>query len=299
MNALALEAVLDELATEAPAAVERGRAALARALAWTATTSWGEIAWSFSDLAGGAPVELVWRPGRPGLFWTAEPAPPEWPTPRRLDRALALARTLGARFKGTEISLLRTLLAASKAPWPIWLSGRHYGACDVAKLYALTGPATLSLAPGAALLRGDDKLVMLGLSADGGREVYWRRPSPQPGDRWRMARVSSLEPLAARLDAALVDWTRQGLSGEGLGRIGFSLKLSPAGEPEALAAFLRVRQVGTDKVVRARLMAAGGDSNPALGKLWAAGQLRPMFLTIAAMEEGIELAIGLRVVIDK
>ena len=297
MSAFALEAVIDELAAEAPAAVGRGRAALGRALAWTATTCWGEVAWTFSDLAGGAPVELVWRPGRPGLFWTAEPAAPEWPTSRRLKRTLALLRTLGPRLGPAEIGILRSLLQGSKAPWPIWLSGRHDAAGDAAKIYALTDRAAADprLAPAAALRRDDDQPVMLGLSPDGGRELYWRRTAMRPEDRWSMARDPCWAPLAARLHSALVAWTGGGLDCEHRGRIGLSAKLSPAGEPEALAVFLRVRQVGSDEAVRARLMAAGGETNPALGRLWAAGRLSPMFLTLAATREAVAPAIGLRV----
>jgi len=258
VSAVALAAVLDALAAEAPAAVARGRAALGRVLAWTTTTAWDEVAWSFSDLAGGAPVELVWRPGRPGLFWTAEPAAPEWPKPRRLARALALARVMGTRFDRPAAALIRTALTASDAPWPIWLGGRHDAAGDVAKIYALTGAAVLAdpaLEPAVALLRGADRPTMLGLAADGGREIYWRRLSREPGDRWRLARDRALAPLAARLDAALVDWTGGGLDAEHAGRLGLSLKLSPAGQPRALAAFLRVRQAGGGARVRARLLA--------------------------------------------
>jgi hypothetical protein len=109
-----------------------------------------------------------------------------------------------------------------------------------------------------------------------------------------MAREPSLSPLVARLDAALGEWTSQGLDASDLGRIGFSLKLSPQGEPEALAAFMRVRQVGREKNVRRRLLQAGGFSNPALASFWAAGRLRPMFLTLAATRDAVIPSIGLR-----
>lgn len=298
MSAAALAALLDTLAIEAPDEVARGRAALERALAWTGTTAWGEVAWIFSDLACGAPVELVWRPGRPGLFWTAEPAAPEWPTPRRVVRALALARLMGARFDRRAVALVRAALATSDAPWPIWLGGRHDSSGDAAKLYALTGPAAPldpALAGVAALLRPECRVVMLGLSSDGGRELYWRQPSREPGDRWRLARDAKIAPLAANLDSALIDWTGHGLDAENGGRFGLSVKLSPAGEPEALSAFLRVAQAGGESRVRARLLAAGGDANPALAALWADGRLRPMGLTLAATADAVVPAIGLRV----
>ncbi|MCO6419869.1 hypothetical protein JYK14_27455, partial [Siccirubricoccus sp. KC 17139] len=60
-------------------------------------SAWPEVAWRFSDIApGGFPAELIWRPARPGLFWTAEPAPPELPASRRLAAALRRLRRLGA-----------------------------------------------------------------------------------------------------------------------------------------------------------------------------------------------------------
>jgi hypothetical protein len=297
MSAAALASVLDVLALEAPVEVARGRVALKRALSWTDTSSWSEVAWSFSDLAGGSPVELVWRPGRHGLFWTAEPAPPEWPTSRRVRRALALARLLGSRFDRTEISKFKKQVSSSKSAWPIWVGGRHDASGDLAKLYALTASASVGefLHGATALLhRPNDQMAMIGLSADGGREYYWRRPSPPPGDRWHMAREPSLSPMVARLDAALGEWTSKGLDSTDLGRIGFSLKLSPAGEPTALAAFMRVRQVGGEKNVRRRLLKAGGFSNPALASFWAAGRLRPMFLTLAATPDAVIPSIGLR-----
>lgn len=290
MSSTALGTVLDALAQEAPEPVARGRAALERTLGWTGRTSWGDVAWSFSDLAGGCPVELVWRPGRPGLFWTAEPAAPEWPTPRRLKRALALARTFGARFAPAEATWLATMLARS-APWPVWLAGRHDASGDETKLYALIDADAIRCSP---LLRHDDCPVMIGLAPDGGSELYWRRPARLPGDRWRLAREPGLGPLVDRLDAALIEWTGDGLETEAAGRIGLSLKRSRTGKSEALAAFLRVRQAGSEAGVRERLLAAGGDTNPALARLWAAGRLRPMFLTLATTADTMKPSIGFR-----
>ena len=297
MSSGALASVLDVLALESPAEVARGRAALRRVLGWTDTSRWSDVAWSFSDLAGGSPVEIVWRPGRPGLFWTAEPAPPEWPTPRRVTRALALARVLGSRFGQTEIGKFRALSSSSEGPWPIWLGGRHDATGDATKLYVLVGSTPIGnylQGPTAPLQRPGDQMVMLGMSPDGGREYYWRRPSPQPGDRWCMAREPVLAPFVARLDEALIDWTGKGLDGTDFGRIGISLKLSPAGEPEALAAFMRIHQVAGEQCVRRRLLEAGGYCNPALASFWAAGRLRPMFLTLAATPWHVEPSIGLR-----
>jgi hypothetical protein len=297
MSAAALASVLDVLALEAPVEVARGRAALKRVLGWTDTSTWTEVAWSFSDLAGGSPVEIVWRPGRPGLFWTAEPAPPEWPASRRLQRALALARVLGSRFSSEEIRKFRTLASSARSPWPIWIGGRHDATGDVTKLYALAGSAQIEdflQGPTAALRRPGDEMAMVGFSPDGGRELYWRRPSAEPGDCWRMAREPSLSRFVSRLDAELKDWTGQGLDGTDLGRIGLSLRLAPDGQPEALAAFMRIRQVGREQNVRRRLLKAGGFSNPALASFWAAGRLRPMFLTLAATSDEVTQSIGLR-----
>ena len=302
MSAAALSSVLDVLALEAPGEVARGRAALKQVLGWTNTSSWSEVAWSFSDLAAGSPLELVWRPGRPGLFWTAEPAPPEWSTPRRAKRALALARAFGSRFSPGQVCKFRDLSSSSKAPWPIWLGGRHDATGEETKLYVLAGSAPLGdylHGPTAALRRPGDQMIMLGLSPDGGREFYWRRPSPQPGDCWSMSRDSRLAPFVSRLDAALCEWTSRGLDGIDLGQIGLSLKLSAKGEPEALAAFLRVRQVGSEKDVRRRLLKAGGCSNPALATFWAVGRLRPMFLTLAATTTAILPSIGLRLATEQ
>lgn len=287
MSSAALGTVLDALAEEAPEPVARGRAALERTLAWTARTSWGDVAWSFSDLAGGCPVELVWRPGRPGLFWTAEPAVPEWPTPRRIKRALALARMFGARFDPARLRAVTT----RSAPWPVWLGGRHDATGDETKLYALIDADAVR---GSPLLRHDDCPVMLGLAPDESTELYWRRPSRLPGDRWRLAREPGLDALADRLDAALAEWTGDGLEAESAGRLGLSLKRSPTGTPEALAAFVRVRQAGSEAALRERLLAAGGDANPALARLWAAGRLRPMFLTLAATAAAVKPSIGFR-----
>ncbi len=282
--------ILDVLAVEAPEDVARGRATLTQVLQWTETSRWREVAWSFSDLAGGSPLELVWRPGRPGLFWTAEPAPPEWLTPRRFRRALALAATLGARFSADKVTQLRDAVEQTSAPWPIWLSGRHDATGDTAKIYALTDNVVLPM------LRGDDRIVMLGLSADGGREYYWRRPSRQAGDHWRLAQEPSLRPLAAQLNTALLEWTDHGLDAEHAGRIGLSLKLSPSGKPEALAAFLRVHQAGGEDAIRRKLLAHGGEVNPAIATLWAAGRLSPMFLTLAATEHALMPAMGFQLV---
>jgi len=292
MSAAALDAVLDALAAEAPEPVARGRAALQRTLAWTRRTSWGDVAWSFSDLAGGSPVELVWRPGRAGLFWTAEPAAPEWPTLRRVKRALALARTFGARFDPVQAAWMRAMVAASAAPWPIWIGGRHDAAGDETKLYARIGPDADRAFP---TFRHGDCPVMMGLAVDGGSELYWRRPSRQSGDRWRMAREHGLGAHVARLDAALAEWTGDGLDAEDAGRVGLSLKRSARGEPQALAAFVRVRQAGGAAAVRRRLLAAGGEANPALARLWDAGRIRPMFLTLAATAHGMKPSIGFRV----
>lgn len=295
----ALAHVLDAVAAEAPEAVARGRAALARALAWTATTAWPEVAWSFSDLADGAPVELVWRPGRPGLFWTVEPAAPEWPVRRRLARALTLARAGGARFDAGARALARDAALAAAAPWPVWVGGRHDASSDAYKLYVLTPPSLGASPPGVACvlgqLRGEDRLTMLGLAPGRGIELYWTRPVRAPGDRWRLSAAASAAPLATRLDAALADWTGHGLDDPAGGRLGLSLHLAPDGAPVALAAFMRVGAAGGSDRVRARMLAAGGDRNPALAGLWAAGRLRPMLLTLAATVEAVTPAIGFRI----
>ena len=59
---------------------------------------------------------------------------------------------------------------------------------------------------------------------------------------------------------------------------------------------MRVSAAGGEARVRSRLLASGGDANPALAELWAERQLRPMLLTLGATPAGIATAIGLRIV---
>lgn len=292
----ALDRVLAALEREAPEPVARGRRALDRALSWTTRTGWPEIAWQFSPLADGVPVELVWRPGRPGLFWTAEPAAPECSGARGLMRALALLRTIDGGLPCCLRSAAREALACVDEPWPVWVAGRHDARGDAGKLYVLCRSVPPGAGRAAPLLRGDDKPMMLGLTHDGGREFYWARPTRIGGDLWRLCADPEIEPLARSLDAALADWIGGGFDDENGSRLGLSLALDATGRVTALAAFMRMSAAGGEERVRRRLLEAGGDANPALAMLWADRRVRPMLLTLGATSAGISTAIGLRIV---
>lgn len=292
----ALDRALAALEREAPEPVARGRRALERTLAWTAQTTWPEIAWQFSPLADGVPVELVWRPGRPGLFWTAEPAAPEWSGARCLSRALALLRAIDGGLPCDLRLAAREALAQADEPWPVWLAGRHDARGDVGKLYVLCRSVPPGVGRAAPLLRADDRPMMLGLAHDGGREFYWARPTRFAGDLWRFCADPEIEPFARTLDAALSDWTGGGFDDERGSRLGLSVSLDAVGRVTALAAFMRVSAAGGADRVRRRLLARGGEANPALAQLWAAGHLRPLLLTLGATPAGVVTAIGLRVV---
>lgn len=289
----ALERVLDSVAAEAPEAVTRGRAALGEALGWTATTAWPEVAWRFSVLANGAPVELVWRPGRPGLYWTAEPAAPELPRERRIERAVELVEGIGGRLDAATRQLAITTATASSATWPVWVAGRHTARSDAAKLYVLVGEVPPAFKAVTSLLRGADRPTMIGLTPQGEREFYWTRPTRIAGDLWRLRSDPATAQLAGTLDAALVDWTGSGLDDEAGGRLGLSVRYDASGKLDTLAAFCRVSAAGGGPRVRIRLLARGGNANPALARCWADGQLRPMLLSLAASASGLSLALGL------
>ena len=292
MNRAALEAVLDRLAVEAPDAVTRGRVALGRALGWMEQTSWPEVSWQFSGLASGAPVELVWRPGRCGFYWTADPAAPEMDRARRFRRGLAVLRANGTGLRQADRRLAARAFAASRTEWPVFLAGRHDAAGDAGKVYLHGGSVPEGFGDLSRLIAGADAPMMTGVANTGLRELYWDRQVRQVGDLWRMRQDPALAPLAGALDAVLADWTGRGLDGEG--RVGLSLTAGPDGQPLALAAFLRVRQAGGEAAVRDRLLRAGGEANPALAELWRAGRLRPMFLTLGATADGVQAALGLK-----
>lgn len=292
----ALDRALAALEREAPEPVARGRRALDRALSWAERTAWPEIAWRFSPLADGVPVELVWRPGKPGLFWTAEPAAPECSGAKGLARALALVRSIDGGVAPGLRAVAREALARTDESWPVWVAGRHDAKGDATKLYVSCNRLHAEAGRAAALLRGDDKSMMLGFTQDGGREFYWARPTRIAGDLWRLCVDREIEPLARRLDAALADWTGGGFDDEDGSRLGLSLALDATGHVTALAAFMRVSAAGGEERVRRRLLEVGGDANPALATLWADRQVRPMMLTLGATSAGIATAIGLRIV---
>jgi hypothetical protein len=292
----ALDRALAALEREAPEPVARGRRALACALSWTRRTEWPEVAWRFSPLADGVPVELVWRPGRHGLFWTAEPAAPECSGAKGLARALALIRSIDGGLDPGLRTAAREALARTDEPWPIWAAGRHDAKGNATKLYVSSHCVPATVARVAALLHGDDRPMMLGLTQDGSREFYWARPTRMAGDLWRLCVDREIAPLAHALDAALADWTGGGFDDEEGGRLGLSISLDATGRVCALAAFMRVSAAGGEKRVRKRLLDSGGEANPVLATLWAEHRVRPMMLTLGATSAGIATAIGLRIV---
>lgn len=290
MSLAGLRRILDDMQEEAPEPVERGRATLERVLAWTSSTAWPEVAWTFSALAGGSPVELVWRPGRPGLYWTAEPAGPEVGADDRLQVAFDIAASLGAHLDRAEAS---RALAGGSSPWPAWVSGRHRGETDAAKLYLQVSGPGASEAFAEARLGPSDSASLLGLSAANVREFYWLRRVRQPGDVFRMALDRSRAPLVHALDRALIAVTGAGLDADKAGSLGLSVRLTGHGDVAALAAFVRPWQVGDKRRLHGLLMRAGGEINPALGRAWLAQRLVPLLLTIAvAPHRPPELSLG-------
>lgn len=291
MSEAALARVLDAVEEESPVAVARGRAALGRALGWMRRTSWPEAAWTFSGLASGTPVELVWRPGRPGLFWTAEPAAPELARARRFHRGLAVLRANGSGLRADARRLARHAFAATRVEWPVFVAGRHDGGGDSGKIYLHAPTLPAGFADLAGYLRPGDRMMMTGLASTGLREVYWERHC-DPGDLWQMKQRPGLGPMAEALEAELHRWTGHGLDHER--KLGLSLSAGPDGGPLALAVFLHLRQAGGEKAVRRRLLEEGGEANPALASAWEAGLLRPMLLTLGVTATGAQAALGLR-----
>ena len=287
----ALKPLLDALEAEAPAAVARGRVALGRALGWLDRTTWPEAAWSFSGLASGMPLELVWRPGRPGLFWTAEPAAPELPRSRRLRRGLAVLRANGAGLGRSGEGLVRRAHAVTRVDWPVFIAGRHEAGHDGGKLYLHAREPQPGFADLVRYLLLHDRPMMTGHSNSGMREVYWERTC-QPGDLWQMRQKPALRDLAEALEADLQGWTGRGLDAER--RLGLSLSAGPDGVPLALAAFFPPRVARGETAARHRLLAIGGEANPALARAWEAGRVRPMLVTLGVTATGSQQALGFR-----
>lgn len=270
----ALERVLDTVAAEAPEAVARGRAALSR-------------------VAGEAPVELAWRPGQPGLFWIAEPAARALPRELQIERALEIVESIGGSMAVADRQAATAAAQASPERWPVRIAGRYTAQGDTAKLYVLVGEVPASFQAVLPLLRGTDRPKMIGLTPQGEREFYWTRPTRSAGDLWRLRSDPASAPFAEALDAALVDWTGSGVDDEAGGRLRLSLRYDASGQPDALTAYCRVKAAGGGLRVRIRLLARGGNDNPALARCWADGELRPLLLSLASSATGISYAVGL------
>jgi hypothetical protein len=299
---LRLAAALDRLAPEAPAAVAAGRAALQATLAPLESSAWPEVAWCGSDLApGGFPAELIWRPDRPGLFWTAEVAPPEAPAQARLPAALARLATLGALPLQEEgLALARRAGAMADHAHSVWIGGRHEPAGTSWKLYVGTPPDARCLAPrfGAFRFLSSEgvRLFMLGLGPDGGAELYWRRRCYEPGDLAMLGRVAGLQEAAGRLRDALaaLGGRDPDLALEGR-RVAISLSLAPDGAPEAMALYVAVplRAFGEGTRPLDRLADAGPQAGGAMATLWRDGTLQPSWLGATAQASAVRWHAGL------
>jgi len=300
-----LEAAAARLAPDAPEAAARGRAALRAVLEPLRNSAWPEEAWRFSDLTpGGFPAELVWRPRRPGLFWTAEAAAPEMAAEERLGAALKRLAALGApSLPPDSLDLARRAAAQAREKHSIWIGGRHEAEGDRYKLYLGTPETAEAIMPRAGRWRPAStaglRLCLLGLDAEGKAELYWRRRRYEPGDLTTLGRTTDLAMAGARLRAGLAALCgrdpERALEGR---RLTFSLQLAPDGEPVALSLFCALPCTALGPVARVlewlEAQAARGGA-PAPGALWRRGMLWPSWLCAAATAEGLTWHAGLLV----
>lgn len=266
-----LAAALAAIAELRPEPAQRAAAALRRALAWTATTRWAEVAWCGSELtAPGHPVELGFSTLDPDVRWTAEPAGPEEPPAGRLAAAHELLTELGSPpLEPALRARLERLQAAGPLRWGAWASGRHTEHGDRFKLYAeLPGPATppellgmpAELAAQARRLRAVPAFA--GVEPASGRvEVYYRLPRAEPeqlalllGAVGLAARAGELGALVERVAELPLDLAVRGPY------FGFSVTVDAGGRPLALALGTPASCLaGADALVRRRLLAVAAE----------------------------------------
>ncbi|GGC63039.1 hypothetical protein GCM10011504_46550 [Siccirubricoccus deserti] len=292
--------VIDRFAVEAPAAVARGRAALHGTLAPLDGSAWPEVAWRFSDIApGGFPAELIWRPGCPGLFWTAEPAPPEIPAKDRMPAALRRLDALGTALPSASVALARRAAVMGNGRG-IWLGGRHDADGDRYKLYVGTGPTAADLLREADAWRPMStvglRLFHLGLDSTGRVELYWRRRRYEPGDLASLGRTTNLVSAASRLRAGLATLCGRDpdLALEGR-RLAYSVQIDSRGLPEALALFcaLPASFLGGEHRTLAWLEAQVGVNVASVAAiLWRQGLLRPSWIGVTATTDRLSSHIG-------
>jgi hypothetical protein len=295
MSATALLEALGAWGADTPGPAARAAAALERVLAGIEASPWPEAAWRFSQLCpAGWPVELVWRPGWPGVAWVAEIGGPEIDERARLDRAAGLATALGRTPPDVAwMAHLAALQAGTRLRWGAWLGGRHDGACDRAKLYAELPPlepgALGRLFAGAApwlatLPQAARARLAAHEPASGRTELYLRIPAYAPGDLYAPLKAAgmadgALPALLARLCGI---WPEAALEGRG---IGLSLALDVAGAMDAMAVILVARSLpGGEARLRGRALGLASGGGPA--RLWASGGLAATLLTVAGRRDG-------------
>jgi hypothetical protein len=293
----ALAAALDAAAGEAPESAARARLALDRVLAPLATSAWPEVAWRFSRLCpGGYPIELVWRPGRPGVFWTAEAAAPELPEAGRLERAAALLPAIaGLPADDRDIARLAALQAGARLLWGAWIGGRHEAAGDSAKLYAevpagrmaALGAAFPAAAAWIATLPAGALPRLVGLEPSRRRwEVYARIPAHEPGGLFAPLKAAGAagNAIPGLLGELAGGDPEAALEGKG---IGLSLALEAEGRLAGIAVIVVARRLaGTEDRLKKRLAPFLAGPGAALGRHWAAGGATATLLSVTGAADG-------------
>jgi hypothetical protein len=295
MSAAALAEAVGSWGADTPGPAVRAAAALERVLAALESSPWPEVAWRFSQLCpSGWPVELVWRPGWPGVAWVAEIGGPEIDERARLDRAAGLATALGGASPDAGwMARIAALQAGMRLRWGAWLGGRHDGAGDRAKLYAELpplGPGALGrlfagAAPWLATLPQAARARLAAHEPASGRtELYLRIPAYAPGDLYAPLKAAGMADAALPLLLARLcgTWPEAALEGKG---VGLSLALDAAGAVDAMAVILVARSLpGGEARLRGRALGLAPGDAPA--RLWAAGGLAATLLTVAGSRDG-------------
>ena len=171
-------AIADEIARYS--ASTGGASAMIRpCVAALESSSWPEVAWSFSGLnQGGCPVEFAFSSRDNALRYTTEVAGPEVETSARLVAACELVRSLQPEAAFSEqFARWSSMQSGAALRWGCWLGIRADAASHRLKLY-IEVPQNLSTEPSLAqpLIPGSE-LLMIGYDLTGGRtEYYFRQP---------------------------------------------------------------------------------------------------------------------------
>lgn len=289
------DAVASRLAVAMPKASADAAAALRRALAPVARSSWPEVAWRASGLApGGMPLEFVWRPGRPLVGWTCEVAGPETPEAEGLALALQRLRRWGEpRPPRPPLAALRHAQRGQQLNFGAWLGGRHGPAGAAYKIYGCLPPggrlALPGLAPPVDAWLRDQERLMLGIGQDGAFEVYG---ACGPDGLGGVAALPGLHDACRRLAA----WSADVLGcPDVMARLrgldaGWSLAFDAGGGFRAVALFFKPTYYALNPPrfleVVGRL-AGGAPSDAAWLGLFAEGLCRPGVLGLAAAPDGL------------